>query len=254
VNQHSVRAHTLELELDRLREQLERMKPEDPAIKDALGRLQQENESLRARLYSMETTLQQADDVRARAEGQSSRLKEQNELESQRVRAAYAEVDRIKLALDAANTARLQKEKELAGMHSQIATMEAQLRQQHSDHMMVKSKMEGQMALLDKEVAHHKASILQLQNTIEKLQQENNMTRQEAQRLRDVIWGLEEDKRRISGEMQVLQERISKYAEIHALDIREATKKDQVLKAQEEEISRLRASFVGGAPGPTYAR
>lgn len=254
VNQHSVRAHTLELELDRLREQLERMKPEDPAIKDALGRLQQENESLRARLYSMETTLQQADDVRARAEGQSSRLKEQHELESQRVRAAYAELDRIKLALDAANTARIHKEKELAGMHSQIATMEAQLRQQHSDHMMVKSKMEGQMALLDKEVAHHKASILQLQNTIEKLQQENNMTRQEAQRLRDVIWGLEEDKRRISGEMQVLQERISKYAEIHALDIREATKKDQVLKAQEEEISRLRASFVGGAPGPTYAR
>ena len=45
---------------------------------------------------------------------------------------------------------------------------------------------------------------------------------------RDVIWGLEEDKRRIHGEMQVMQERISKYAEIHALDIKDATTKDQV--------------------------
>ena len=39
-----------------------------------------------------------------------------------------------------------------------------------------------------------------------------------------------------------------RYSEIHNLDVRETSERDQVIKAQEAEIAKLRASFMQGPP------
>lgn len=147
----------------------------------------------------------------------------------------------------------------------------------------LRAEKDSQIAQLQEDIKAQKLYIAQLQVTFEQVQTDAQAHRGEAQRMRQLVDGIEAEKKMLRDEIRDHRERLDKvdsmrplhsthsisiqhtpspfnnrpgihadskgvslslqYSELHSLDLRQKSQKDDVIAAKDREIDRLRVAF-----------
>ena len=108
---------------------------------------------------------------------------------------------------------------------------------------------DAHISQLNEDIKAQRLYISQLQATLEHVQVDTQHHRGEAQRMRELVSGLETEKRLLRDEVIALRQRVDKYSEVHVLDEKDKAGQGEAMAAKDREIARLRDA-IKSAVGP----
>mmetsp|Transcript_30391 Transcript_30391/g.76420 ORF Transcript_30391/g.76420 Transcript_30391/m.76420 type:complete len:236 (-) Transcript_30391:286-993(-) len=198
---------------------------------------------MRGELEDLKRKLAMAEKSKENAEEASRRLKEEVDKQSHKTARAEQSEKEISKGVEDVKSQQREAVKQKSEAEAKAADLEVKIQKLQADLQRDKSQSDAQIAQMYEELRAQKTYISQLQTTLDGSQKDAHNQRIEAQKMRGIADGLEEEKKLLSEEVRGQRERIDKYESLHAMDSRDSRKKDDMLAQKDRELERLRTSF-----------
>jgi len=231
--------------------QVDQMATHNESLKVAYRELEKKNEDLNAELNRLRMKFEAIHAKKSEAETMASRMMAQTDVARAQQESLQDDNTRYQGVVDKLTRENTALKHENSLFKSSLTEHENMTRSQQSEVQRLKQSTDAQISQLLEDLNAQKIFIKQLQDAVSNLSAENDNLRGENSRINHLFKGLEEEKSLLEDENRLQKERISKYGEVHALDVRDTSKKDEALQAKDMEIVRLRDLLRHHKGGPS---